>query len=150
MRLEYLQDDVSVLRDLAIEWAIEGRQNTMGIDIHQETIVVRAREWLDQTNGDIIVAWRGKVPVGLVAISSGHSMLGRQDFALEQHWYVRPGSRGVGVKLLVEAIVWAETHGCSHLIMGASRLGGMDEKVVRFYEKHNFVQFSRSFILEVT
>ena len=149
MRIEYLTDGVEVLRPLAEEWAVQGKSNGVGIDVHIQTIVDRAREWAQQENSEIIVAWESDEPVGLVCLLRGFSFLGRQTFAIEQHWYVKPGNNGVGPKLLEEAVMWADTHGCSHLIMGASRLGGMEFKVCQFYERHGFKPFSRSYIIEV-
>ena len=149
MRIEYLKDDVEVLRPLANIWALHGKSNGVGIDVHVDTMVSMARKFVESDSNIVIVVWEDKEPVGVLALASGPSFLGRQRFAVEQHWYVKPESRGVGVELLEEAFMWAATHGCSHLIMGSSRLGGMEEKVRKFYEGHGFKPFSQSYILEV-
>lgn len=149
MRIEYLKDDVQVLRPLAESWALQGKSNGLGIAVDVGHIVSMAQDWIGDPGSEIIVAWQGKDPVGLLALSCGPSFLGRQTFAVEHHWYVKPESRGVGIKLLEEAVMWAETRNCSHLIMGASCLGGMEEKVSQFLEGHGFKPFARSYILEV-
>ncbi len=81
-----------------------------------------------ESNGEILGALGG-----LVSHDPNNGSL----VASELFWFVRPGARGNGLKLLQRFEEWARARNCSQLQM-VHLMDSMPDRLARFYARHGF------------
>lgn len=142
-------NDVEQLRPLAERWISELDASSFGLEVDIETIKKDLESWLNG-EGVILIAYDGILPVGFIAVFAVPSFLGNQKIAIEKYWYCIPGFPVAGAKLYVEAVAWAKSHGCSHLIASGSKLSlNRYDSICRFLEKTGAKHFEISYVYKL-
>jgi lysylphosphatidylglycerol synthetase-like protein (DUF2156 family) len=145
-------ENINDLRELGSEWLQELRNDEYGLDVNLDVIVADLESW-SQGEGAILVA-RDETDdriLGVFALFAVPSYLGVQKLALEKYWYTREGSHFAGPKLYIEALNWCREHGCTHLIMGASRMASdRHDSICAFLEKTGAKHFETTYIYQLS
>jgi GNAT superfamily N-acetyltransferase len=144
-------NDIRITEGIAREWLAAAGVYDKGVKLDYDVIMSDMALWMESDDADMIGLFDGDDLVGVLAIFSVPSYLGRQVFAAEKYWYVTPSCR-TGSKLLLDAAKkWAKDHGASHLISSASCLMGdeIHERLGRFYRSRGFELFETMYITEV-
>lgn len=150
MRIEYTQNPEDV-RELLERWGDVCRADEFGFDVSVEAALTDMRIWMERCPGSIILARDDdESPLGFLMVVAVQSNLGPQVMALEKYWYADPNYKLAGAKLLNEAHRWAESQGCSHLILAASNLSSEHfSNIAHFCESMGMREFERTYICEV-
>jgi len=141
----------STLRHIAEVWACEQQGGQFGLSADVEIHLRDLQNLIDGPNSDLLVAHRDDQPVGYLGLISFASPIGSQQIANEHCWYVLPEYRArVGVRLLRAARRWARKHGCTHLLLNASRLAsGKHDEICRLYKAIGARHFETTYIMEI-
>jgi GNAT superfamily N-acetyltransferase len=150
MRIETVTD-IEILRPLCQAWIDESEAAAFGMDIDLESGMADLKNWHEVLDAVFLGMWVEEELIGFMALCVTPSALNRGHvFAMERYWFVRPDKRRHGVAFIDEAKKWAKEHGCTHLVMCASRLAGdMYPKLCAFYERMGFEKLETSFGIEV-
>ena len=141
--------NIEELRPLAELWLKEITADDYGLDVDLNVIGEDLKKWI-AGEGAILVAKQSDVPIGLIAVFAVPSYLGKQKITLEKYWYAKKDGRMAGPKLYVEAINWAHSHGCSHLITSGSKMASdRHDSICRFLEKTGAKHFETSYIYKL-
>lgn len=96
-------------------------------------------DWL-LAHGAIFMAEKDGTPVGMFGIAVSPHLMAAELFATEIFWWVEPGARGLGLKLLRDAEAWAKEQGATVL-----QLIAPSERVGRLYERLGFRLIERAY-----
>lgn len=145
-------EDIEALRGVAIEWRRTCCGEAFGLEVDVDTHLAELNELIVSEGKDLLLLSDGETVVGYMGICKFRNPLGQQFIANEQYWYVLEGRRGKGSVLLLHAgRTWAKEHGCTHLLMNASKLASkLHDSVCRLYERMGMLRFETSFIQEIT
>ncbi len=150
MRIEESQD-VALLHPLLRHWEKICHGDAFGLEVTVAGVEQDLQARLDLGNGTLLLAWDGIELVGFFAVSAVKSPLSGQQIAVETFWFALPNKKMAGPALFRAAQQWAKVHGCTHLIVSASRLAsGLHDKVCSFCEKVGMKPFETAFICEVS
>ena len=109
-----------------------------------EQMAILAGNLIDHENGAILVLERGGTLVGMIGILCTVHFLSGELCAGEVFWWVTPGHRGDGVRLLKAAESWAMVRGAKTLQMIAPT-----ERVGQFYDRMGFTRIEMSYQKEL-
>jgi hypothetical protein len=87
-------------------------------------------------------------PVGFIGVTIFESPISDDKMANEHLWYVVPEARGkASVGLLISAMRWAKSMGCSHFLCNASMLASdLHDQVCELYKSLGMEKFETTFI----
>jgi len=109
-----------------------------------EQMAVVATNLIEHESGTVLVLEREGVLVGMIGIVCTLHFLSGEMYAGEVFWWVTPGQRGDGVRLLRAAESWAIQHGAKTLQMIAPT-----ERVGQFYDRMGFARMETSYQKEL-
>ena len=109
-----------------------------------EQMAILAGNLIDHENGAILVIERDDMLVGMIGILCTVHFLSGELCAGEVFWWVTPGHRGDGVRLLKAAESWAMVRGAKTLQMIAPT-----ERVGQFYDRMGFTRIEMSYQKEL-
>jgi len=109
-----------------------------------EQMAVVATNLIEHESGTVLVLEREGVLVGMIGIICTLHFLSGEMYAGEVFWWVTPGQRGDGVRLLRAAESWAIESGAKTLQMIAPT-----ERVGRFYDRMGFARMETSYQKEL-
>ena len=118
-------------------------QTEMYRDVLQENpeqMAIVAGNLIDHESGAILVLERDGILVGMIGILCTVHFLSGELCAGEVFWWVTPGHRGDGVRLLKAAESWAMVRGAKTLQMIAPT-----ERVGRFYDRMGFTRIETGY-----
>ena len=95
---------------------------------------------IDHESGTILVLECEGVLVGMMGIICAPHFLSGEIYASEMFWWVTPGKRGDGVRILRAAELWAKKCGATKFQMVAPT-----ERVGRFYDRMGFTRVETSY-----
>lgn len=139
--------DVTKVRTLLGQWEkiCHGSQFGLAVSVAGVERDLQAR--LDLGDGVLLIAYDGIEPVGFFAVFKGKSSLSDQTLAVETFWFALPNRKLAGPALFHAAKAWAKSHGCTHLVVSASRLASdLHDKVCSFCEKVGMKPFETVYI----
>ena len=105
-----------------------------------DQITVVMTNLIDCETGTILALESESVLVGMMGIIYTPHFLSAEIYASEIFWWVTPGHRGDGVRLLRAAESWAKERGATKLQMVAP-----NERVGRFYDRMGFTRIETSY-----
>jgi GNAT superfamily N-acetyltransferase len=105
-----------------------------------EQMAVVATNLIEDESGTVLVLERDGVLVGMMGLVCTPHFLSGDMFAGEVFWWVTPGQRGDGVRLLRAAEAWAIERGATTLQMIAPT-----ERVGQFYSRMGFTRTEISY-----
>ena len=105
-----------------------------------EQMAILAGNLIDHENGAILVIERDDMLVGMIGILCTVHFLSGELCAGEVFWWVTPGKRGDGVRLLRAAESWAMVRGAKTLQMIAPT-----ERVGQFYDRMGFTRIETGY-----
>ena len=109
-----------------------------------EQMAIVAGNLIDHEYGEILVLERDGMLVGMIGILCTVHFLSGELCAGEVFWWVTPGHRGDGVRLLKAAESWAVVRGAKKLQMIAPT-----ERVGQFYDRMGFTRIEMSYQKEL-
>ena len=109
-----------------------------------EQMAIVATNLIEHESGTVLVLERAGVLVGMIGIICTPHFLSGEMFAGEVFWWVTPGQRGDGVRLLRASESWAIEHGAKTLQMIAPT-----ERVGQFYDRMGFTRMETSYQKEL-
>lgn len=98
--------------------------------------------------GVILISIEDDHPTGWIGGISYPDVNSGKQTAIEMFWFVRPGSRGSGVRLYREFEQWARLKGCDELRM-VHLSDSMPDKLKRFYEAQGFDEVETHYAKEL-
>jgi GNAT superfamily N-acetyltransferase len=105
-----------------------------------EQMAIVAGNLIDHESGAILVLERDGILVGMIGILCTVHFLSGELCAGEVFWWVTPGYRGDGVRLLKAAESWAMVRGAKTLQMIAPT-----ERVGQFYDRMGFTRIETGY-----
>jgi GNAT superfamily N-acetyltransferase len=105
-----------------------------------EQMAVVATNLIEHESATVLVLERAGVLVGMIGIVCTPHFLSGEMYAGEVFWWVTPGHRGDGVRLLRAAESWAIECGATRLQMIAPT-----ERVGRFYDRMGFTRIETGY-----
>jgi GNAT superfamily N-acetyltransferase len=105
-----------------------------------DQMAVVAGNLIDHESGAILVLERDGILVGMIGIICTPHFLSGEIFAGEVFWWVTPGQRGGGVRLLRAAESWSKSRGAKTLQMIAPT-----ERVGHFYNRMGFTRIETGY-----
>jgi len=109
-----------------------------------EQMAIVAGNLIDHESGAILVLERDGILVGMIGLVCTPHFLSGDMYAGEVFWWVTPGQRGDGVRLLRAAESWAIERGAKTLQMIAPT-----ERVGHFYARMGFTRTEISYQKEL-
>jgi len=109
-----------------------------------EQMAIVAGNLIGHESGAILVLERDGILVGMIGLVCTLHFLSGEMYAGEVFWWVTPGQRGDGVRLLRAAESWAIEHGAKALQMIAPT-----ERVGQFYDRMGFTRTEISYQKEL-
>jgi GNAT superfamily N-acetyltransferase len=109
-----------------------------------EQMAIVAGNLIEHESGTVLVLERDGILVGMIGIVCTLHFLSGEMYAGEVFWWVTPGQRGDGVRLLRAAESWAIEHGAKTLQMIAPT-----ERVGQFYDRMGFTRMEISYQKEL-
>jgi GNAT superfamily N-acetyltransferase len=102
----------------------------------------RSSMWVYRENGRIL---------GTIGVNLTMSLFDGFVIADEAFWFVHPHHRGTaGVRLFFAMKEWAERSGAQRILMGRMlQIDPENEKVQKFYERHEFKPFQTQYYLDL-
>lgn len=149
MRIDESQN-ASMLRPLLSKWLEICHGTEFGLQVSVEGVEQDLQARLDLGDGVLLLAYDGIELVGFFAVFACKSSLSEQQLAVETFWFALPNQRLAGPALFHAAKNWAQNHGCTHLVVSASRLASdLHDKVAGFCAKAGMKPFETAYILEL-
>lgn len=105
-----------------------------------EQMAILATNLIEDEGGTVLVLERDGVLMGMIGLVCTPHFLSGDMYAGEVFWWVTPGQRGDGVRLLRAAESWAIERGATALQMIAPT-----ERVGRFYDRLGFTRTEISY-----
>ena len=109
-----------------------------------EQMAILATNLIEDEGGTVLVLERDSVLMGMIGLVCTPHFLSGDMYAGEVFWWVTPGQRGDGVRLLRAAESWAVEHGAKTLQMIAPT-----ERVGQFYARMGFTRTEISYQKEL-
>ena len=144
--------NVEQVRHVVLEWGQECNTDAFGMTTDMDSYLANMRDLIvgDDTELLLLISDKGRV-VGYMGVMMFFSPVGKQKWVAEHHLYIMADHRGSGaLRLMIAAKDWAKEHGCTHLIMTASKLASdLHDKVCAFYKGVGMTHFETSYIQEI-
>lgn len=99
------------------------------------------RMLIEAPHGEVFVSEQDGEITGMIGVIATHHPHSGDTVMSELFWYVRPGARGFGVRLLRHAESWARAHGIAKSLVVAP-----NEAVERLYERMNYQRLEVQYI----
>lgn len=109
-----------------------------------EQMAIVATHLIEDDTGTVLVLERDGILMGMIGLVCTPHFLSGDMYAGEVFWWVTPGQRGDGVRLLRAAESWAIELGAKTLQMIAPT-----ERVGRFYDRLGFTRMETSYQKEL-
>lgn len=137
---EATDTDIDALVDLGCQFMVEsGYARHLAINPHAQATL--AKMLIDSPNGLVLVDERGGRIVGMIGIIATFHPHSGDPVMSELFWYVDPGHRGVGIKLLRKAEIWGQDNGIAKSITVAP-----NDKVCALYERLGYEKLETQYI----
>jgi len=144
-------DDVEEIRPLYAVWMSQANGDEFGIDIDAVELERDFQSVVNCDNGAVFLAYDDSGnTVGVYSQMIVKSGFSRQMMAVGTHWFALPSSQSAGIRLVAMAETRALRHGCSHVVISASRFSSdVHDKVCRYCERIGAKPFETFFIKEI-
>lgn len=143
------KQDIEKLKPVALQWKETCNGIGFGIELVPEKHFSDLADLIERDDADLFLLIDDEKVVGYLGVTIFSSPLGNQKIANEHFFYILPQYRGMSsVRMIKTAQKWAKDRNCSHLILNASRMASsLYERACGLYERLNFREFERSYIL---
>lgn len=127
-------------------WVEECSSNEFGIEMDVADYINEVYKLIHLDDCDLLVMEVGGRIIGLMGITCYKSPIGSQKIANAHYWYTLPEHRGKGISFIFEARKWARERDCTHLILNASNMNQLHDKVCQIYQRIGMSRFETAFI----
>ncbi len=139
-------EDIERLFPVIKTWVDECASNEFGIDMEVTDYINEVYKLIHLDDCDLLVMEVDGHIIGLMGITCYKSPIGRQKIANAHYWYTLPEHRGKGISFVFEARKWAHERECTHLILNASNMNSLHDKVCQIYQRIGMSRFETAFI----
>lgn len=143
--------DAKELDGLFDDWLADTDTERYGIFTDKAIATANFQLFCDMDTADVLVSRSDGRIVGMLVMLCDANAIGPGVIAAERFFYVSPKYRGIaGIRLMKAGEQWARDRGCTHLVMGSSKVAGdMFDKVCDLYERFGMTHIESSYIKEL-
>jgi hypothetical protein len=140
-------DDLTLVLDA---WAKEWQGEDFGLTIDPVKVEADIQKVAADNKCLVLALVKDNAVVGIMGLVTLTSAIGPERIANEHCWYVMPEHRTWMRSFITYAKAWAQTMGCSHLMLNASYMASdRADRVGSLYQKMGLKPFENVFITEV-
>jgi len=137
-----------ILRDVIDEWVITCNDGIFDLKANTDNVIDHLYMMLKTPETLLLVLMDEQRPIGFIGVTTFISPISNNKMANEHLWYVKEKSRGKeSLQLVIDAMKWAKSIGCTHFLGNASMLASnLHDQVCKIYKEFGMTKFETTFI----